>query len=61
MLLYKKENRKTWVDFGKGLSMLLVVLFHCEQYLPIVDTRTSNIFSFFFLDMCLLLTIVTSP
>lgn len=47
MLLYKKENRKTWVDFGKGLSMLLVVLFHCEQYLPIVDTRTSNIFSFF--------------
>lgn len=47
MLLYQGENRKRWVDLGKGLSILLVILFHCEQYLPLVDTGTSRIFSFF--------------
>ena len=45
--LYESKGRKEWVDLGKGISILLVVLFHCEEYLPIVDTGTKEIFSFF--------------
>ena len=45
--LYEAEGRKAWVDLGKGISILLVVLFHCEEYLPIVDTGTAGPFSFF--------------
>ena len=45
--LYESKGRKEWVDLGKGISILLVVLFHCEEYLPIVDTGTKDIFSFF--------------
>lgn len=44
--LYESKGRKEWVDLGKGISILLVVLFHCEEYLPIVDTGTKEIFSF---------------
>ena len=29
------KGRKEWVDFGKGISMFLVVLFHSEVYYPI--------------------------
>ena len=28
--LYESKGRKEWVDLGKGISILLVVLFHCE-------------------------------
>lgn len=45
--LYNAHNRKEWVDLGKGISILLVVLFHCETYLPIVNTGTGDTFSFF--------------
>lgn len=45
--LYDSNGRKQWVDLGKGISILLVLLFHTEEYLPIVDTGTKNIFSFF--------------
>lgn len=45
--LYDSNGRKEWVDLGKGISILLVVLFHCEEYLPIVETGTKEIFSFF--------------
>lgn len=41
------RGKKAWVDLGKGISILLVVLFHCEEYLPIVDTGTAGPFSFF--------------
>lgn len=29
-----RTERKAWVDMGKGLAMLLVVLFHSEIYFP---------------------------
>lgn len=45
--LYDSEGRKEWVDLGKGISILLVVLFHCEHYLEMVDTGTMKIFSYF--------------
>lgn len=45
--LYNAHNRKEWVDLGKGVSILLVVLFHYETYLPIVNTGTAIAFSFF--------------
>ncbi len=45
--LYDSNGRKQWVDLGKGISILLVLLFHTEEYLPIVDTGTTEIFSFF--------------
>lgn len=44
--LYESKGRKEWVDLGKGISILLVVLFHCEEYLPIVDTGTKRYFLF---------------
>ena len=44
---YDSTQRKEWVDLGKGISILMVVLFHCEVYTHIVDTGTTDIFSFF--------------
>lgn len=52
---YQSKGRKEWIDFGKGISILLVVLFHIEQYvfrlnngeIVIFDTGTSVILSFF--------------
>ncbi len=41
------SGRKDWVDFGKGISMFLVVLFHCEAYNPIRDDGLSALFAFF--------------
>ncbi len=46
-MLYNSNGRKQWVDLGKGISILLVLLFHTEEYLPIVETGTKEIFSFF--------------
>ena len=40
------KGRKEWVDFGKGISMFLVVLFHSEVYYPITDDRFSFLFFF---------------
>lgn len=37
-------ERKEWVDAGKGLSMLLVILFHSEMYFP----STENIYSYYY-------------
>lgn len=45
--LYDNSGRKEWVDLGKGISILLVVMFHCEVLLGIVETGTEQIFSFF--------------
>lgn len=45
--LYQSQGRKKWIDLGKGISMLMVVLFHTEVYFPIVETGTMQIFSFF--------------
>lgn len=39
--------RKSWVDFGKGVSMFLVVLYHSESYYPMSDADYSNLFAFF--------------
>ena len=41
------KGRKEWVDFGKGISMFLVVLFHSEVYYPITDDRFSFLFFWF--------------
>ena len=43
--LYEAEGRKAWVDLGKGISILLVVLFHCEE--------SGCLFSFSFQDIFL--------
>lgn len=40
-------RRKSWVDFGKGVSMFLVVLYHSEAYYPMSDADYSNLFAFF--------------
>ena len=45
--LYNSNGRKEWVDLGKGISMLMVLLFHCEEYMGTVNTGTAEIFSFF--------------
>lgn len=42
-------QRKAWLDFGKGCSMLMVVLFHCEAYLPLESTSVSDLFMLFFM------------
>ena len=42
-----KKPRKAWVDFGKGVSMFLVVLYHSESYYPMSDAGYSNLFAFF--------------
>lgn len=42
-----KKPRKSWVDFGKGVSMFLVVLYHSESYYPMSDAGYSNLFAFF--------------
>lgn len=39
--------RKAWVDLGKGISMLMVVLFHCETYNPAGPEGCSALFAFF--------------
>ena len=41
------SGRKAWVDAGKGISMLLVVLFHCEIYNPAGNSDVSALFNFF--------------
>ena len=40
--LYESKGRKEWVDLGKGISILLVVLFHCEESIPIVANATPD-------------------
>lgn len=40
-------KRKKWVDFGKGISIFLVLLFHSEEYYSNGDFSLSFIFSFF--------------
>lgn len=40
-------ERKLWLDFGKGCSMVLVLLFHCEMYSPFGDTSLSSLFTLF--------------
>lgn len=47
MELQGKKERKGWVDFGKGVSMFLVVLFHSEAYYPMSDADYSDLFAFF--------------
>lgn len=37
-------KRKQWVDFGKGISMFLIVLGHSEAYYPITDDGFSHLF-----------------
>ena len=32
--LYEAEGRKAWVDLGKGISILLVVLFRYKNQKP---------------------------
>ena len=46
-LLAKTAQRKSWVDFGKGVSMFLVILCHSELYNPLRDIYLSNLFAFF--------------
>lgn len=38
--------RKAWVDFGKGVSMFLVVLYLANSYYPMSDAGYSNLFAF---------------
>lgn len=53
--LYQSRGRKEWIDFGKGISILLVVLYHVEMIafrlddgnIVIFDTGTTVIFSYF--------------
>lgn len=42
-----QKIRKGWVDFGKGVSMFLVILYHSESYYPMNDAAYSNLFAFF--------------
>lgn len=37
----KQTARKAWVDFGRGISMFLVVLFHTETYFPLSNFQLS--------------------
>lgn len=39
--------RKPWVDAGKGVSMLLVVLFHAEMYFPSTEIVYSEVLGYF--------------
>lgn len=44
------QSRKQWIDIVKGISMLLVILFHTEVYYPIGGgTHLYNFYSFFML------------
>ena len=40
-------DRKQWIDFGKGISMFLVILYHSECYYPITNESYSSIFAYF--------------
>lgn len=39
--------RKPWVDAGKGMSMLLVMLFHAEMYFPSTEIIYSEVLGYF--------------
>lgn len=40
------QGRKDWVDAGKGISMLLVVLFHSETYFPSTECFYSDFWGY---------------
>ena len=42
-----RGGRKAWIDFGRGISMYLVVLFHSETYFDVSDFALSPYVAFF--------------
>lgn len=42
-------KRKQWVDCVRGISMLLVILYHAEYIYPVDDIDINRLFSSFFL------------
>ncbi len=43
----KVNNRKLWLDFGRGISIYLIILFHSEIYFPLSDSDYSQLFGYF--------------
>lgn len=41
------KTRLDWIDFGKGISMFLVILYHSEEYFPMSPNAYSELFKFF--------------
>lgn len=40
-------KRLTWLDYGRGISIYLIILFHSEVYYPLSNSSYSQLFGYF--------------